>query len=86
MFVNFSYVSRGSVIFFYIIKTNLFFLVVQTAFFMCVFPKVIILIMFMGGGVADPHKKFLLRTKRNRAPRDVSIDFKSRPPPYYIIY
>ena len=47
-------------------------------FFMCVFPRVIILIMFKGGG---PQKYFRASRGSKRATRDVSIDFKSRPPP-----
>ena len=44
-----------------------------TTFFMCVFPKVLILIMFMvgGGGQGGPQKCFALRQKTE--PREFSI-------------
>ena len=53
---------------------------------MCIFPKVLIIIMFMGGAklaLGGRTLKFFSRyaQKWNRAPRGVNIDFISRPPP-----
>ena len=53
---------------------------------MCVFPKVLIIIMFMGGaklglGGANPQKFFALRAKIEPRSARMHIDFISGPPP-----
>ena len=58
----------------------------KTTFFMCVFPKVLIIIIFMGGGAklalgGNPQKIFALRAKMEPPSSRYTHTFYILPPP-----